>query len=101
MGRTVIDPLTGPRYAIQGRVVTMDAADNVLDPGVIYVDQGSVVAVMPVGQEPPGFTDSPVIDTGGSIYPGLIDLHNHLSYDALPLWAVPRMYTNRNQWQGI
>src|SRR5688572_28887138 len=30
--------------------------------------------------------------------PGLVDLHNHLSYNMIPLWRVPRRYTNRNQW---
>src|SRR3546814_11807450 len=35
---------------------------------------------------------------GGSIYPGLVDLHNHLSYDELPMWQVPDRYENRDQW---
>jgi len=39
-----------------------------------------------------------VIDTKGTIYPGLIDLHDHLSYNALQLWDVPKRYTNRDQW---
>jgi 5-methylthioadenosine/S-adenosylhomocysteine deaminase len=40
------------------------------------------------------------VDTGGTIYPGLIELHSHLSYNALPLWDVPKKYGNRAQWQG-
>jgi 5-methylthioadenosine/S-adenosylhomocysteine deaminase len=35
---------------------------------------------------------------GGTAYPGLIELHNHLAYDALQLWQVPKTYTNRDQW---
>ena len=36
---------------------------------------------------------------GGTLFPGLIDLHNHLSYNALPLWApVPKRFKNRGQW---
>src|SRR5262249_13307507 len=27
-------------------------------------------------------------------------LHNHLAYNALPLWRVPGRYTNRDRWQG-
>ena len=32
--------------------------------------------------------------------PGLIDLHNHLAYNTLPLWSAPREqpYTSRHQW---
>ena len=34
------------------------------------------------------------------ITPGLIDLHNHLAYNFLPLWPAPRElpYTSRHQW---
>ena len=35
------------------------------------------------------------------IYPGLIDLHNHMAYNVLPLWSPPGRtdpYTSRNQW---
>ena len=40
-----------------------------------------------------------MIETGGTIFPGLIELHNHLSYNALPLWSpVPKRFTHRGQW---
>ena len=39
--------------------------------------------------------------TGGTVFPGLIELHNHLPYDVLGLWAVPKQYTNRDQWSSI
>ena len=32
---------------------------------------------------------------GDFLFPGLIELHNHLSYDALPLWDVPKRFSNR------
>jgi hypothetical protein len=48
---------------------------------------------------PAGFETTAVLETGGTIFPGLIELHNHLSYNALPLWApVPTGFTNRDQW---
>ncbi len=93
---TPIDPLNGPQYALQGRVVTMDAAYNVLDSATIYIDAGKIVAVHPTGTPPPaGYENVPIIQTQGTIYPGLIELHNHLSYNALQLWQVPKLYTNR------
>jgi cytosine/adenosine deaminase-related metal-dependent hydrolase len=93
--------MTGPlaSYILHGRVVTMDAAVQVIDEGAIYVRDGTIVQVGPVTAPPPeDFVEAPVIATGGTIYPGLIELHNHLSYDALPLWAVPKQYTDRDQW---
>jgi hypothetical protein len=87
------------RYALEGRVVTMDASSTVLERGVVYVDGDSIAAVAPAGAaSPPGFEGVSPVATRGTIYPGLIDLHNHLSYDALTLWDVPEKYTNRDQW---
>jgi hypothetical protein len=94
-----IDPLHGPHFALEGKVVTMDDAFRVLEKGTIYIDAGQIVAVQPTNAPaPPGFADAPLIRTGGTIFPGLIELHNHLSYNALPMWEVPRLYTNRSQW---
>lgn len=88
-----------PRYALEGRIVTMDADFRVLESGVIYIDEGKIAAVKPSQEPPPdGFKDCPLIRTGDTIYPGLIELHNHLSYNILPIWQVPKQYTNRSQW---
>jgi hypothetical protein len=80
----------------------MNDAFDVLPAGVVYVDGNRIADVRPTGAAPPpGFEDVPLIRTGGTLYPGLIDLHNHLSYDILPRWRVPRRFTNRAQWARI
>src|SRR5262249_1745696 len=38
--------------------------------------------------------------TKGTMFPGLIELHNHLPYNVLQLWEVPKQYVNRDQWSG-
>ena len=95
-----IDPLSGGKIALAGRVVTMGPANTVLPDGVLYIDQASFVAVQDRGKPaPPGFADVAVIETGGTIFPGLIELHNHLSYNILPLWSpVPAKFQFRDQW---
>jgi len=94
-----VDPLDGPAFALGGRVVTMDDGKHVVDQGVVYVKGGMIAAVQKASAPPPaGFEDVVVADTNGTIYPGLIDLHDHLSYNALQLWDVPKRYTNRDQW---
>ena len=96
-----IDPLAGPRYALEGRIMTMDSSETVLDRGVVYVDAGRIMGVQPEkASPPPGFENISIIKTRGTIYPGLIELHNHLSYNILKLWDVPKSYTNRDQWSG-
>jgi len=97
-----IDPATGPFYALEGRVVTMDAARTVLDRATVYVEGERIRAVVPAGAPPPdGMAEAPLLRSGGTIYPGLVELHNHLSYNVLPLWQVPRRYEHRGQWRGV
>jgi cytosine/adenosine deaminase-related metal-dependent hydrolase len=95
-----LDPLTGPKLALAGRVVTMDEAFTVKPNAVVYIDRGSIVAIQDRAQAPPpGFEDVAAVDTGGTLFPGLIELHNHLSYNALPLWSpVPKRFQHRGQW---
>ncbi len=95
-----IDPLTGPKQALAGRVVTMDDAFTVRPDGIVYIDQGCIVAVQDRAQAAPAaFAGVPVVETGGTIFPGLIELHNHLSYNVLPLWSpVPKRFQHRDQW---
>jgi cytosine/adenosine deaminase-related metal-dependent hydrolase len=94
-------PPNGSRFALRGRIVTMDAARTVLDDGVLFVEHGSLTAVQPAAAQPPAAcADLVPLDTGATLYPGLIELHNHLPYDVLPLWQVPRKYGDRGQWGG-
>jgi cytosine/adenosine deaminase-related metal-dependent hydrolase len=89
--------------ALRGRILTMDrpGASTVLPDGVVYCQGGQVVAVSPVTAErPAGFEKAKVVATGGTIVPGLIELHNHLPYDVLALWQVPKRFGNRDQWSG-
>jgi len=96
-----IDPLDGPKLALAGRIVVMDEAFTVVPRGVLYIDKGSIVAAQAAGAPaPPGFASVPVVDTRGTMFPGFIELHNHLAYNALSLWAVPKRYGNRDQWSG-
>lgn len=92
--------MTKPKLlALRGRVVTMDADDTVLGNGIVYIQDQRIVAVQTARKAAPeDFAEVPVLDTKGTLYPGLIDLHNHLSYNALPLWDVPQRYDNRDQW---
>jgi cytosine/adenosine deaminase-related metal-dependent hydrolase len=70
--------------------------------GAIYVDGGVMEAVQDAADPilDAKYEGAPRIRTGDTIYPGLIELHNHLSYNAMPLWDVPQMYTNNGQWRG-
>lgn len=40
-----------------------------------------------------------IVETKGVISPGLIDLHNHVTYNFLPLWDSGKRWKNRYEWQ--
>jgi 5-methylthioadenosine/S-adenosylhomocysteine deaminase len=94
-----IDPVS-QAYVLEGRLVTMGGR-GVVDQGRLYIEGGRIRFVRGSGEAvPAGFENAPTVATRGTIYPGLIELHNHLSYNAMPLWDVPEKYSNNGQWRG-
>ena len=89
---------------LTGTVVTYDDAQPVVTGGAVYIGDGGVIdAVQPAGRaSPAGYSRARRVATDGVITPGLIDLHNHLAYNFLPVWSSPRdePYTSRQQWPG-
>jgi imidazolonepropionase-like amidohydrolase len=66
-------------FILAGRVVTM-APQGVLPRGAVYIHAGRIEAVQPAASPPPpGFSAAPRLNTRGTIYPGLVELHNHLA----------------------
>jgi 5-methylthioadenosine/S-adenosylhomocysteine deaminase len=68
-------------------------------------DDGLVAAVTRRGERAPaGFDSERVVDVGDAvIYPGFIDLHSHLAYNSLPLWAEADRaapYLHHDSWPG-
>ena len=87
-------------YVLEGRIVTMSPA-GVIDDGRVYIREQVIVDVRERRQaRPEGFSGAPVVKVGGTIFPGLIELHNHLSYNAIPLWDAPKRYAHSGSWQG-
>jgi cytosine/adenosine deaminase-related metal-dependent hydrolase len=73
---------------------------GVIQEGAVYVDSGEIKHVLPLSSPTPAeFMGVRRIRTGDTIYPGLIELHNHLSYNVMPFWDVPKRFTNNGQWR--
>lgn len=88
------------RLVLFGHVVTMNAKSEVFDDGFVCIADDAIKAVGKKSDGlPPEFAHAPGIVTGGTIFPGLVELHNHLPYNMLPLWDVPRKFTDRNTWR--
>jgi cytosine/adenosine deaminase-related metal-dependent hydrolase len=86
-----------PRLALRGKIVPMSGPP--IERGTVYLHRGSIIDVRGEGAPPPdGFETVAAVDTGGVIYPGLADLHNHLAYNILSLWWPTPKSSNRSQW---
>ncbi len=89
----------GLSVILKGRVVTMNQEKKVLENGRVVVHKGKIEAVLTSEEDVPDeFKAFKEMNTSGTIYPGLIDLHNHFVYNVLPLWEVPKRFDNRSQW---
>jgi cytosine/adenosine deaminase-related metal-dependent hydrolase len=91
-----------PKYALKGRIVTMDDNATVFEEGYVYIFKDKIINVLPSNADAPdGFNKNEAIDTGGTIYPGMIELHNHMAFNTLPQWIVPKKFNNRAQWARL
>ena len=96
---------------LKGRVVTMNTEEDVINDGNVLVRDGKIEAVWGGDNIPQNvdLTGVQIVDTNGTIYPGLIDAHNHMHYNHIPLWdfevhtstkSEEGGYSNRNQWKN-
>lgn len=84
----------GP-LAITGTVVT---SGGVVENGTILVKDGKIAEV---GANVTIPKDVPVLKVDGVVFPGLIDLHNHLVWNVLPRWRLPAPVGTRYDWQAM
>ncbi len=76
---------------LRGTVVTPTA---VINAAAVTIKGTHIVSVGPVKAATRG------VAIDGVIFPGLIDLHNHLTWNVLPDWHPGRTFTNRSQWRS-
>ncbi len=62
----------------------------------VVVQAEKIVSVVTSRSKVPSGTN--IIETGGVIAPGLVDLHNHVAYDFIPFWNSGKRWQNRYQW---
>ncbi len=85
--------LTNPAIVLEGAIVT---PETVIPHGWVVVRNGLIDSV---SEQKPIITNAIEIQTQGIIYPGLIDLHNHVSWNVFPCWDPGKLFLNRNKWR--
>ena len=82
-------------YAISGTIVT---ARGVVENGTILVADDRIQDVGASVKVP---KDTQTIRVDGVVFPGLIDLHNHLVWNVFPRWRLKSPVANRYEWQAL
>jgi hypothetical protein len=80
-------------YALKGSIVT---PDQVLPDGLIIIEGSQIKEVTGSAERRRGFRE---IETGSFIFPGLIDLHDHITWNLFPRWKPGCEFSNRYEWQ--
>jgi 5-methylthioadenosine/S-adenosylhomocysteine deaminase len=84
-----------PGIALRGVIVT---PDQVIEQGTVLISGDKIQAI---GANIPLPAHVIVIEGDNVIFPGLIDLHNHLTWNFLPRWNPNRLFNTRYEWQAI
>jgi cytosine/adenosine deaminase-related metal-dependent hydrolase len=83
-------PIRTGSYALHGDVY---GPNGILPGYYVVVTDEKISALTPFAP-----MDTPVIETGGAIYPGLVDGHGHVEYNHIPLADLGKRYGDRDQW---
>ena len=98
--KTYAQPRIESGMVLVGKVVTMNDAGDVLPNARIWLRNGKIEAIARAGEALPDASKEAVeVATGGVIYPGMIDLHNHPEYAHYPLLPITKKYRDRYEWR--
>jgi hypothetical protein len=78
-----------------GTIVT---PDRVVQQGWLAIKDGKIDSIL---DKSPTSTTAPIIETGGIIFPGFVDLHNHPMYNVFGRWHPPNKFKNRYEWRDL
>jgi cytosine/adenosine deaminase-related metal-dependent hydrolase len=88
------DPIRAGKYAIKGDIVT---PTGVVANGVLVVDGEKIAEIRTRAQGYPAGVTA-IADSGGIIFPGLLDGHGHVEYNHIPIADLGKRYQDRDQW---
>lgn len=78
---------------LRGTIVT---PERVIQRGSLVIENGKISGVHEKAVKIPRAI---VVDTRGIIFPGLIDLHNHVPWNVFKHWHAGQLFSNRYEWR--
>ena len=95
-------PSTVERMGTSGLLLrgTVLAPSGPITPGEVLIVGNTIQCVAASCASHPMAADATVIATNATISPGLIDGHNHATYDFLPPWVSGELFDSRYDWRS-
>lgn len=95
-------PSTVERVGASGLLLrgTVLTPTGPLTPGEVLVVGNTIQCVAASCASHPMAADATIVATNATISPGLIDGHNHATYDFLPEWVAGDLFDSRYVWRG-
>ncbi len=93
------------RYLLAGTLVTMDISLPVADrvfPGTLYVQGNRIIDVLHEADPTPAYaTGAVAVHTRALIFPGLMNIHDHIGFNTIPQWNVPALMQDVSDWTSL
>jgi hypothetical protein len=100
-----VNTLQARRYVLSGTLVTMDtslAESDQVFPGRLYVQGNRILDVLHAADPLPSDAAGAIsLDTGALIFPGLMNIHDHLVFNSIPAWNVPALMQDVSDWTSL
>ena len=95
-GSSSLPQLSRP-IALKGTIVT---PSHVIQNGWVLIENGKISGIFSSHKRVVFPPNTLSVNTKGLIFPGLVDVHNHISFNAFEAWAVgPVKFNNRYAWR--
>ena len=100
-----VNPLQARRYVLTGTLVTMDESlpEAARDfPGKLYVQGNRILDVLRAADPlPADAAGALLVDTQALIFPGLMNIHDHIAFNTIPAWDVPALMQDVSDWTSL
>lgn len=77
----------------------MELRGTIVTPSEVFADGVISTSGNRISQIKNGSQPQTAVDTASYIFPGLIDLHDHITWNFLPRWNTGEKFSSRYEWQ--
>ncbi len=100
-----VNTLQARRYLLSATLVTMDESIPAMDrvfAGTLYVQGNRIIDLLRAGDPiPPYAVGAVAVNTRALIFPGLMNIHDHIGFNTIPHWNVPALMQDVSDWTSL